>query len=187
MQGRGAHNGAKIRWPPTSPSVPGARSGDQYTLLTWKSRIMKSSVHAGFEQDDHAQVAVDQECLHARYPMPMRGSVLVFASSSPVWFSVFHFSEIIVRSQGFILIIACRLEPEKEGTQTSRSKSLLRRFSCSPYPTPCFHRSGLPFLPISPPTTRHPRESHNAWRMFPFLPPEERATRSPSLAQLQKT
>jgi hypothetical protein len=48
--------------PPTAP-VPGARSGDQYNFTDPQSRIMKSSTHAGFEQDYNAQVAVDQASL----------------------------------------------------------------------------------------------------------------------------
>ena len=48
--------------PPTPPS-PGARDGDQYNFPDPESRIMKSSRHAGFEQDYNAQVAVDQASL----------------------------------------------------------------------------------------------------------------------------
>lgn len=48
--------------PPTPPS-PGPRDGDQYNFTDPQSRIMKSSTHAGFEQDDNAQVAVDQSSL----------------------------------------------------------------------------------------------------------------------------
>ena len=36
---------------PLTPPVPGARSGDQYNFTNPESRIMKSSTHAGFEQD----------------------------------------------------------------------------------------------------------------------------------------
>jgi hypothetical protein len=46
-----------------TPPVPGARSGDQYNFTDPQSRIMKSSTHAGFEQDDNAQVSVDQKSL----------------------------------------------------------------------------------------------------------------------------
>jgi hypothetical protein len=48
---------------PPTPPVPGARSGDQYNFTDSESRIMKSSTHAGFEQDYNAQVAVDQGSL----------------------------------------------------------------------------------------------------------------------------
>jgi transposase len=48
---------------PPTPPVPGARSGDQYNFTDPESRIMKSSTHAGFEQDYNAQVAVDQGSL----------------------------------------------------------------------------------------------------------------------------
>jgi hypothetical protein len=48
---------------PPTPPVPGARSGDQYNFSDPESRIMKSSTHAGFEQDYNAQVAVDQGSL----------------------------------------------------------------------------------------------------------------------------
>jgi hypothetical protein len=48
--------------PPTPPTA-GPRDGDQYNFTDPQSRIMKSSTHAGFEQDDNAQVAVDQKSL----------------------------------------------------------------------------------------------------------------------------
>src|SRR5437763_3382592 len=48
---------------PPPPPVPGARSGDQYNFTDPESRIMKNPTNAGFEQDDNAQVAVDQESL----------------------------------------------------------------------------------------------------------------------------
>src|SRR5436309_9620494 len=48
---------------PPSPPTPGPRDGDQYTFTDPESRIMKSSTHAGFEQDYNAQVAVDQASL----------------------------------------------------------------------------------------------------------------------------
>ncbi len=48
---------------PPTPPVPGPRDGDQYNFTDPESRIMKSSTHAGFEQDYNAQVAVDQESL----------------------------------------------------------------------------------------------------------------------------
>jgi Transposase DDE domain len=48
--------------PPTPPTA-GPRDGDQYNFTDPQSRIMKSSTHAGFEQDYNAQVAVDQESL----------------------------------------------------------------------------------------------------------------------------
>jgi transposase len=48
---------------PPTPPTPGPRDGDQYNFTDPESRIMKSSTHAGFEQDYNAQVAVDQESL----------------------------------------------------------------------------------------------------------------------------
>src|SRR5438034_10900718 len=48
---------------PPPPPVPGPRDGDQYNFTDPESRIMKSSTHAGFEQDYNAQVAVDQGSL----------------------------------------------------------------------------------------------------------------------------
>ncbi len=48
---------------PPTPPVPGPRDGDQYNFTDPESRIMKSSTHAGFEQDYNAQVAVDQGSL----------------------------------------------------------------------------------------------------------------------------
>src|SRR5881227_1735812 len=48
---------------PPSPPTPGPRDGDQYNFSDPESRIMKSSTHAGFEQDYNAQVAVDQASL----------------------------------------------------------------------------------------------------------------------------
>jgi transposase len=45
---------------PPTPPVPGVRCGDQYNFTDPESRIMKSSTHAGFEQDYNAQVVVDQ-------------------------------------------------------------------------------------------------------------------------------
>ncbi len=55
----GRHPGGR----PPAPPVPGARDGDQYNFTDPESRIMKSSTHAGFEQDYNAQVAVDQGSL----------------------------------------------------------------------------------------------------------------------------
>ncbi|MGH2478319.1 MAG: transposase [Ktedonobacteraceae bacterium] len=48
---------------PPTPPTPGPRDGDQYNCSDPESRIMKSSTHAGFEQDYNAQVAVDQQSL----------------------------------------------------------------------------------------------------------------------------
>ncbi len=48
---------------PPSPPTPGPHDGDQYNFPDPESRIMKSSTHAGFEQDYNAQVAVDQASL----------------------------------------------------------------------------------------------------------------------------
>jgi len=48
---------------PPAPPTPGPRDGDQYNYTDPESRIMKSSTHAGFEQDYNAQVAVDQGSL----------------------------------------------------------------------------------------------------------------------------
>lgn len=55
--------GRKPRGRPPTPPIPGARDGDQYNFTDPESRIMKSSTHAGFEQDYNAQVAVDQASL----------------------------------------------------------------------------------------------------------------------------
>src|SRR5450631_209730 len=55
----GRHPGGR---PPTPPTA-GPRAGDQYNFTDPQSRIMKSSTHAGFEQDYNAQVAVDQASL----------------------------------------------------------------------------------------------------------------------------
>src|SRR5438552_5143442 len=41
---------------PPTPPLPGPRDGDQYNFTDPESRIMKSSTHAGFEQDDNAHV-----------------------------------------------------------------------------------------------------------------------------------
>jgi transposase len=48
---------------PPTPPTSGPRDGDQYNFTDPESRIMKSSTHAGFEQDYNAQVAVDQGSL----------------------------------------------------------------------------------------------------------------------------
>jgi hypothetical protein len=48
---------------PPRPPTPGPRAGDQYNFTDPESRIMKNPTDAGFEQDDNAQVAVDQESL----------------------------------------------------------------------------------------------------------------------------
>ncbi len=48
--------------PPTPPTA-GPRDSNQYNFTDPQSRIMKSSTHAGFEQDYNAQVAVDQQSL----------------------------------------------------------------------------------------------------------------------------
>ncbi|HEV2661139.1 MAG TPA: IS5/IS1182 family transposase, partial [Ktedonobacteraceae bacterium] len=48
---------------PPTPPTEGPRDGDQYNFSDPQSRIMKSSTHAGFEQDYNAQVAVDQASL----------------------------------------------------------------------------------------------------------------------------
>jgi hypothetical protein len=48
---------------PPTPPTRGPRDGDQYNFTDSESRIMKSSTHAGFEQDYNAQVAVDQASL----------------------------------------------------------------------------------------------------------------------------
>src|SRR5437660_2228707 len=48
---------------PPSPPVPGPRDGDQYNFTDPQSRIMKNPTNAGFEQDDNAQLAVDQGSL----------------------------------------------------------------------------------------------------------------------------
>ena len=53
----------RSRGRPPTPPTPGPRDGDQYNFTDPESRIMKSSTHAGFEQDYNAQVAVDQASL----------------------------------------------------------------------------------------------------------------------------
>jgi len=55
--------GRRPRGRPPTPPVPGPREGDQYNFTDPESRIMKSSTHAGFEQDYNAQMAVDQASL----------------------------------------------------------------------------------------------------------------------------
>src|SRR5437660_6693106 len=55
--------GRRPRGRPPIPPVPEPREGDQYNFTDPQSRIMKSSTHAGFEQDYNAQVAVDQASL----------------------------------------------------------------------------------------------------------------------------
>ena len=55
--------GRRPRGRPPTPPIPGPREGDQYNFTDPESRIMKSSTHAGFEQDYNAQVAVDQASL----------------------------------------------------------------------------------------------------------------------------
>src|SRR6266581_2376117 len=55
--------GRRPRGRPPIPPEPGPRDGDQYNFTDPESRIMKSSTHAGFEQDYNAQVAVDQASL----------------------------------------------------------------------------------------------------------------------------
>ena len=63
-RGTRAHDGTPPRWSPTSTTRRhGPRDGDQYNFTDPESRIMKSSTHAGFEQDYNAQVAVDQASL----------------------------------------------------------------------------------------------------------------------------
>src|SRR5947209_5734109 len=48
---------------PPTPPLPGPRDGDQYNFSDPESRIMKNPTNAGFEQDDNAQLAVDQGSL----------------------------------------------------------------------------------------------------------------------------
>src|SRR5260370_7886775 len=43
---------------PPAPPTPGPRDGDQYNYTDPESRIIKSSTHAGFEQNYNAQLAV---------------------------------------------------------------------------------------------------------------------------------
>src|SRR5256714_4312101 len=45
------------------PPTPGPRDKDQYNFTDPESRIMKQSSTEGFEQDDNAQIAVDQQSL----------------------------------------------------------------------------------------------------------------------------
>ena len=60
---RGRATGRRPGGRPPTPPVPGPRDGDQYNFTDPESRIMKSSTHAGFEQDYNAQVAVEQASL----------------------------------------------------------------------------------------------------------------------------
>jgi hypothetical protein len=59
--------------------VPRPRDGDQYNFTDPQSRIMKNPTDAGFEQDDNAQVAVDQQsllivgCALSNHPNARRG------------------------------------------------------------------------------------------------------------------
>jgi len=46
-----------------SPPVPGPRAKDQYNFTDPDSRIMKNPTDQGCEQDDNAQIAVDQDTL----------------------------------------------------------------------------------------------------------------------------
>src|SRR5438876_4290631 len=55
--------GRKPRGRPPAPPIPVPLERDQYNFTDPESRIMKSSTHAGFEQDYNAQVAVDQASL----------------------------------------------------------------------------------------------------------------------------
>jgi hypothetical protein len=48
---------------PPNPPVPGPRDADQYNFTDPQSRIMKNPTDAAFEQDDNAQIAVDQKSL----------------------------------------------------------------------------------------------------------------------------
>ena len=55
--------GRRPRSRPPIPPTARPRDSDQYNFTDPESRIMKSSTHAGFEQDYNAQVAVDQASL----------------------------------------------------------------------------------------------------------------------------
>ncbi len=46
-----------------TPATPGPRAGDQYNVTDPDARIMKNPTDAGGEQDDNAQIAVDQQSL----------------------------------------------------------------------------------------------------------------------------
>lgn len=60
---RARRKGRKPRGRPPRPPTPGPRAKDQYNFTDPESRIMKHRRTEGFEQDDHAQLAVDQQSL----------------------------------------------------------------------------------------------------------------------------
>jgi len=66
MQERDAkarQTGRTPRGRPPKPPTPGPRDKDQYNFTDPESRIMKHRSTQGFEQDDNAQIAVDQASL----------------------------------------------------------------------------------------------------------------------------
>src|SRR5450756_661040 len=58
---KAAESGRKPSGRPPQPPTEGPRAKDQYNFTDPDSRIMKSSINQGFDQDYTAQVAVDQE------------------------------------------------------------------------------------------------------------------------------
>src|SRR5919202_1291698 len=55
--------GRRRRGRPPAPPTPGPRAKGQYNFTAPASRIMKNSTDQGFDQHDHAQVAVEQASL----------------------------------------------------------------------------------------------------------------------------
>ena len=60
---RQRRTGKPPRGRPPQPPTPGPRPADQFNFTDPESRIMKNSRDRGVDQDDHAQVAVDQASL----------------------------------------------------------------------------------------------------------------------------
>jgi hypothetical protein len=58
-EAKARRTGRPPRGRPPAPPTPGPRPKDQYNFTDPDSRIMKSSTHAGFEQDYNAHVAVE--------------------------------------------------------------------------------------------------------------------------------
>ena len=59
-EAKAAKSGRKPGGRPPQPPTAGPRAKDQYNFTDPDSRVMKNSTNQGFDQDYHAQVAVDQ-------------------------------------------------------------------------------------------------------------------------------
>lgn len=59
-EAKAAQSGRKPGGRPPQPPTAGPRAKDQYNFTDPDSRVMKNSTNQGFDQDYHAQVAVDQ-------------------------------------------------------------------------------------------------------------------------------